>query len=79
MTTAWSNLTHGNLVAAAQNHVSGAILGVTAIVAGIWTSIYAIGGKKIGSLPRERTVVMTAVGLTIFVFLEWMIRLVGQG
>jgi hypothetical protein len=74
MTTAWSHLARGNVFAATQVHLSGTLLGVAALVTGVY-SLWTAATGRFDLRLRDRTLIVAAIIVVSIVFVEWFCRL----
>jgi hypothetical protein len=78
MTTSWSLATHGRFADAVRTHASGALLALTALVAGLAAVIVAVQGRRPAWQPRETTLAIGGVALVLLVVAEWIVRLAAR-
>jgi hypothetical protein len=75
MTTSWALATKGQFREAFATHVSGTLLALLALAAGIGAMIVAVQGKRLSWQPRSGALAAGAVGLALLTLGEWIMRL----
>ena len=75
MTTSWSHVVRGRVVAALQANAGGALLAMIALVGGPWLTASGIRGRWIGRVPGEVTVIVAAVVVLATTLTQWIVRL----
>ena len=75
MTTSWSRLMHGDVVGSVQANSGGALLALTALVAGPWLTASAIAGRWLWGPPHEWTVLGVAGLVLVVTLADWSVRL----
>jgi hypothetical protein len=75
MTTSWALVTKGRPLDALATHVTGTLLAVVALVAGMGATIVAVRGKRLAWQPGETAAAIGALALAGLVLVEWMFRL----
>lgn len=78
MTTAWSHLAHGHVVAACETHVVGTVLGGLDLVAAMWLLLVAWRGRWLGWTPNSTTGAWVAALLAVAMLVEWSVRLLAE-
>ncbi len=78
MTTSWSQITHGRLMAGLQANVGGVLLAFAAGVYGVWSLVSAVRGRWLVAVADWQVLVIV-LGLLAFTLMEWLIRLVIAG
>jgi hypothetical protein len=75
MTTSWSHMMRGQVLAAARANTGGAVLATLCMMLGPWMVGSGLAGRWIGGSPREEW----SVGIGLFVMavtlVDWSIRL----
>lgn len=75
MTTSWSHLMRGELVAACRANAGGAFLGVLAMAAGPWMLGSAARGKWWLGCPNEWVVIGIGIAVLVMTLTDWTIRI----
>jgi hypothetical protein len=79
MTTAWSCLMRGRIIASFQANAGGALLGLICLVAAPWALISGVRGRWLGR-PSESVITVGLVPLLLVVTLaDWLIRCLAVG
>ena len=76
MTTAWSHMLHGHVIRSFQANAGGAVLVLTALLAGPWLTISAIRGTWCWRRPDEWTMVIGALSVLAITLVDWCLRIV---
>lgn len=75
MTTSWSHLTRGQVVAALTVNTGGTLLAILAMITGPWLLLSGLRGRWWGEPPHEFVVVILCVVVTLVILVDWMTRL----
>jgi len=78
MTTAWSHLAHGHVVAACETHLVGTALGGLDLVAAVWLLLVAWRGRWLGWTPNSTTGAWVATLLAVAMLVEWSVRVLAE-
>lgn len=78
MTTAWSHLTRGNVLAAMRCHATGTILGLATAAGAVWMLLCGSTGRWVLGRPGETTWLLGGAVLGGALVAEWAVR-VGWG
>jgi len=79
MTTAWSNVMRGRLLAALQANTGGALLALLVIWLGPWLLMSGIRGRWIGRPLGEGAAVALCVAIVGVTLIDWVWRLLLVG
>lgn len=75
MTTSWSHLTRGNVVASVNSNVGGFLLGLVSMFCGAWFVASAIAGRWIWVQPVP-SILLSVIGVILLVTLgQWLTRM----
>lgn len=74
MTTSWSYLVRGRLIASQQANTGGMLLGLAAIFTGPWLVGTALKGRWFLVTPRESYVVAIGAAIVLATLIDWTIR-----
>ena len=75
MTTSWSHMLRGNVLAALQANAGGALLAVTALVVGPWLVGSGLLGKWLVSRPREWLTLLVGLTIATTTLVQWTLRI----
>jgi hypothetical protein len=75
MTTAWSHMTRGNLLAAVRVNAGGALLAVLAAIGGPWFAASGMLGRWVARPPKEMWVFGAAMLVAIVTLIQWTLRI----
>lgn len=75
MTTSWSHLMHGNLIASLKSNSGGALLGIAALVTGPWLAASGLRGRWLLGPPHEVTVIGAGALIVLVTIVDWCVRL----
>jgi hypothetical protein len=75
MTTAWSHVVRGKLLAAVRVNAGGALLAVLAAIGGPWLAASGVTGRWLARPPREIWMFGAAMLVAIVTLLQWAVRI----
>lgn len=79
MTTAWSCLMRGRIVASFQANAGGALLGLICLVAAPWALISGLRGRWLGRLSESAITVGLVPLLLVVTLADWLVRCLAVG
>ena len=75
MTTSWACLTKGRVLDSFASNAGGALLAITAAVAGPWSLVSGLRGKWLWGPVNEKTVIVVAGSILAVTLMDWCYRL----
>jgi hypothetical protein len=75
MTTSWTYLVRGRLIASQQANTGGLLLGLAAMFTGPWLVGTALKGRWFLVIPREAYVVGIGASIVLATLADWAVRL----
>ncbi len=78
MTTAWTDLMHGELIRAFQANSGGVLLAVLAMAAAPWLMVSAARGRWLIWKPNGNVVGYVSAAIIAITLVQWGFRLLGK-
>ncbi|MCU0877039.1 MAG: DUF2752 domain-containing protein [Pirellulaceae bacterium] len=75
MTTSWSHMMRGQVLAAARANTGGAVLAAVCLLLGPWMVGSGLAGRWIGGPPREEWTIGIGLFVMAVTLIDWSIRL----
>ena len=74
MTTSWSYMMHGRVIASFQTNSGGALLAIVSLLVGPWAVLSGVTGKWLWPRPSEWLGVMAGATIMICTLIDWCVR-----
>lgn len=74
MTTSWTLMLHGNVIASVRANAGGALLAVLAVIGGPWSLACGLGGRWYGIEPTEGAVLIVTLAVLVVTVMDWWVR-----
>jgi hypothetical protein len=75
MTTSWSHLMRGNVLASVRANSGGTLFALAALASGPWLLVSGLAGRWRGWRPDERVVLLLGLSIIAVTILDWCFRL----
>lgn len=75
MTTSWAHMTKGHVIESFAANAGGALLALTAVVAGPWSLWSGLRGKWLVGQPNEKIIIVVAGSILAVTLMDWSYRL----
>jgi len=74
MTTSWSHMVRGEVLAGLRANVGGVYLAVMAMVSGPWMLVSGVRGKWFGGPPHEMVIAALGMLAVVVTLTDWLLR-----
>jgi hypothetical protein len=74
MTTSWSHMMRGQVLAGLRANVGGVYLAVMAMVSGPWMLVSGVRGKWFGGPPHEMVIAALGMLAVVVTLTDWLLR-----
>lgn len=74
MTTSWSHMTRGHVIASFQANAGGALLALASLACGPWLLVSGLRGRWTLARPHDGTVLVIGVAIIVVTLADWTFR-----